>query len=173
MKPQHLDDNSRHYEGCSLAPGCGRGPDRASTRARDTREFWIGRRSSACFSQRSTAAAAVAVLAISIAGCARKEPAPGEATSAAALNASPQIANFAVYAQNSATLRDRAVLTGGDIGVHVAGTGPFLVSGYELALVANVQVDTTHNTIANRVLLQGAKVGDVQANTLTVQNGGT
>ena len=55
----------------------------------------------------------------------------------------------------------------------MAGTGPFLVTGYELALVAGVQVDTTHNTIANRVLLQGAKVGDVQTNTLTVQNGGT
>jgi hypothetical protein len=74
------------------------------------------------------------VLAISIAGCARKEPAPGEGTSPAALNASPQITNFAVYAQNSATLRDRTVLTGGDIGVHVAGTGPFLITGYELAL---------------------------------------
>ena len=93
--------------------------------------------------------------------------------SAAALNASALITNFGVYAQNSATLRDRTVLTGGDVGVHVAGTGPFLVTGYELALVAGVQVDTTHNTIANRVLLQGAKVGDVQTNTLTVQNGGT
>jgi len=35
------------------------------------------------------------------------------------------------------------------------------------------EVDTTHNTIANRVLLQGAKIGDVQTNTLAVQNGGT
>lgn len=60
-----------------------------------------------------------------------------------------------------------------DIGVHVAGTGPFLITGYELALAPSAQVDTTHNTIANRVLLQGAKIGDVQTNTLTVQNGGT
>jgi len=96
-----------------------------------------------------------------------------ESASPAALNASPLITNFAVYAQNSATLRDRTTLSGGDIGVHVAGTGPFLITGYELALASSVQVDTTHNTIANRVLLDGAKVGDVQTNTLTVQNGGT
>jgi hypothetical protein len=115
------------------------------------------------------------VLAIGTVGCSPKGPPSDEVEGAspAALNASPQITNFAVYAQNSATLRDRAALSGGDLGVRVAGTGPFLVTGYELALVSGAQVDTTHNTIANRVLLQGAKIGDVQTNTLTVQNGGT
>jgi hypothetical protein len=92
--------------------------------------------------------------------------------SPAALNASPQITNFAVYAQNSATLRDRATVAGGDVGVRLAGTGPFLVSGYELALASEAQVETTRNTIANRVLLQDrARVGDVQTSHLTNQSG--
>jgi len=112
------------------------------------------RRSPACFSSKLSATVAVAVLAIGATAC-------------------PQITNFGVYAQNSATLRDRAALSGGDVGVSMKGTGPLLVTGYELALVIGAQVDATHNTIANRVLLQGAKVGDVQTNALTVQNGGT
>jgi RHS repeat-associated protein len=157
MKPKHRNDSSRHYEGCC--------------RASDRRRHGPGRTAGRV--ARPTAAVAVAVFAMSMAGCSRKEPAPSAGAFPAALNSNPQITNFAVYAQNSATLRDRTVLMGGDVGVHVAGTGPFLVTGYELALAASVQVDTTHNTIANRVLLQGAKVGDVQTNTLTVQNGGT
>jgi hypothetical protein len=119
----------------------------------------------------ATLAAAVAVIAV--VGCSSSEPAPNLVVAESALNANPQITNFVVYGQNSATLRDRTVLSGGDVGVRAKGTGPFLVSGYELALAAGVRVDTTRNLIANRVLLQGARVGDVQTNTLTVQNGGT
>jgi hypothetical protein len=90
----------------------------------------------------------------------------------AALNSNPQTTNFAVYAQNSATLRDRAAVSGGDVGVRVAGTGPFLVSGYELALVNDAHVDTSHNVISNRLLLQTrAHVGDVQVNQLNNDGG--
>ncbi len=141
----------------------------------DMRDFCIGRLLYARFSSELRAAVAVAALTISAASCLQENPPTAEVEGAppAALNSSPQITDFAVYAQNSATLRDRTVLTGGDVGVHVAGSGPFLVAGYELALSASVQVDTTHNVIANRVLLDGAKVGDVQTNQLSVQNGGT
>jgi len=73
------------------------------------------------------ATVAVAVLAIGAAGCSPREPLSdeGAGVSAAALNSNPQITNFGVYAQNSATLRDRAVLTGGDVGVQVKGTGGY------------------------------------------------
>jgi len=107
-------------------------------------------------------------------GCQRTEPSkPAVESRALALNANPQTTSFAIYAQNSAALRDRVAVSGGDVGVKVAGTGPFLVSGYELALVSQATVELSHNVIANRVLLQGASVGDVQTNQLTSQNGGT
>jgi len=101
-------------------------------------------------------------------------PTPATAAPGAALNSNPQITDFAVYAQNSAALWDRATVSGGDLGVRLAGTGPFLVSGYELALASQAQVATTRNVIANRVqLLDRARVGDVQANQLANQSGFT
>ena len=94
------------------------------------------RRSPACFSSKLSAMVAVAVLAISATACSQKGGLSDEVEGAspAALNSNPQITNFGVYAQNSATLRDRVALSGGDVGVSVKGTGPFLVTGYELAL---------------------------------------
>jgi hypothetical protein len=133
------------------------------------RDFGVARRSRVCLSSQLSSAIAVSVLIVG--GCSKREPLRVESggESASPLNANPQITNFMVYAQNSATLRDRATVTGGDVGVHVAGT-TLLVTGYELALVSGAKVDTTHNVIANRVLLQGATVGDVQGK-LTPQNG--
>ena len=60
---------------------------------------------------------AAVVFAAGVAGCSRNEavPAPGAAVSVAALNSSPQTTNFAVYAQNSATLRDRAAVSHGAV----------------------------------------------------------
>ena len=140
------------------------------------RDFGFFRQSCARFSSQLSLAVAgtFAVLAVGAAGCSRKEPqaADSVSVSAAALNATPQITDFAVYAHNSATLRDRATVLGGDVGVRLAGTGPFLISGYELALASEAQVETTHNVIANRVLLQDrARVGDVQASQITNQFG--
>jgi len=115
-----------------------------------------------------------AVLAVGVAGCWQKAPDPGAGVTAvvAALNANPQTTNFAVYAQNSATLRDRVAISGGDVGVRLPGAGPLLVSDYELALVSDAHVDISHNVIANRLLLQNrARVGDVQVNRITNQGG--
>ena len=136
-------------------------------------------RETACFGRTSIAARATLVVAVagfagSVLGCSRNEavPARSAAVSTAALNSNPQTTNFAVYAQNSATLRDRAAVSGGDVGVRVAGTGPFLVAGYELALVSDAHVDISHNVISNRLLLQTrAHVGDVQVNQLNNDGG--
>jgi hypothetical protein len=64
------------------------------------RGFCGSRRSRVVSSSESRLALAVAVLAIGIAGCSRKEPGGGatEPASPAALNAGPLITNFAVYA---------------------------------------------------------------------------
>jgi len=130
-----------------------------------------------CVRSRLTAAVAVAGLAFSVAGCSPKEPLradEGAGNSAAPLNTNPKTTDFAVYAQNSATLQDRATVTGGDVGVRLAGSGPFLVSGYELALTFDASVDTAHNVMANRLLLQDrAHVGDIQVNRQDPPNGGS
>ena len=47
-----------------------------------------------------------------------------------------QVADFAVYASNSVLLMDRVVVNGGDVGVQLAGSGPFLEAGYPLGLRA-------------------------------------
>jgi hypothetical protein len=124
------------------------------------RDFGVARRSRLS----SDLSAVLAVASLIVGGCSKREPLRVESggESASPLNSNPVITNFAVYAQNSVSLQDRATVSGGDVGVHVAGTGPFLVTDYELALTFQAQVDVTHNVIANRVLLQGAKVGDVQ-----------
>ena len=136
------------------------------------RGFCVARRSCVAFSFELRLALVAAVLAVDVAGCSRKDPGGGSSVSVStsALNTSPKTTDFAVYAQNSATLRDRTTVSGGDVGVRLAGSGPFLVAGYELALVSDVQVDTTRSVIANRLLLQDrARVGDVQVNHLTNQ----
>ena len=103
--------------------------------------------------------------------CSRNEPQPADlASSTEALNAAPKIADFAIYAQNSVALKDRVVVSTGDVGVKNVSAGPTLVQNYELALTSQAQVDTAHNVIANRILLQDrAVVGDVETNKLTNQ----
>ena len=92
------------------------------------RGFGVARRPRVCLSSQLSSAIAVAVLIVG--GCSKREPLRVESggESASPLNSNPVITNFAVYAQNSATLRDRATVTGGDVGVHVAGTTCWLLA---------------------------------------------
>jgi hypothetical protein len=119
----------------------------------------------------ATAKAAVSALALAggLVGCSGHGSDAVE--SKAALNANPHTTDFAVYAQNSATLMDRVGVTGGDVGVRLVGTGPFLGGAYELTMSADAHVDTARSVLANRLLLQDrARVGDIQVNQLTQQN---
>ena len=94
-------------------------------------------------------------------------------SSKAALNANPQTTDFAVYAQNSASLTDRVGVTGGDVGVRLAGTGPFLGGAYELTMIADSHVDSARSVLANRLLLRDrARAGDIQVNQVTNSNNG-
>jgi hypothetical protein len=90
------------------------------------------------------------------------------------LNANPQTTDFAVYAQNSVALRDRAAVLGGDVGVGLAGTGPFLDGANELTIIAGAHVDLARSVLANRLSLRdSAKVGDIQVNQVTTVNNAT
>ena len=117
-------------------------------------------------------ALATVALLTSAASCSPKEPDGRPAVSKAALDTNPQTTSFAVYAQNSAMLRDRVGVTAGDVGVGLVGTGPFLGGAYELVLTSDSHVDPIRNVIANGIQLQArARVGDVQVNRLVNQGG--
>ncbi len=84
-----------------------------------------------------------------------------------ALNNTPQIGDFAVYARNSLVLRPAASVSAGDIGVKDVAT-TMLHSGKELAFEGASTVQTTHNALGNRVFLDtGAVLGDVHTTALT------
>lgn len=106
-------------------------------------------------------------------GCSRKEsPVEGTATASAAeaLNPSPQVRDFVLFATNSMALGANAIANDGDVGVKNIGAGPFLVSGYELAVGSGTQSSTSRNLLADSVLLaQYATVGSVQTNHLADQ----
>jgi hypothetical protein len=118
---------------------------------------------------RYAAICAFAILASS--SCDRLDEHEGiAATAQQALNLSPGAGNFVLYATNSQSIGDRSVVAGGDVGVQLAGTGPFLVPGYELSLSSGAQVGTTQTLLADSILLSAsAVVGDVQTNQLTNQ----
>src|SRR5262245_51931401 len=97
----------------------------------------------------SLALTVVGVAAAGIGACA-----PGgedDSSSSSALNSSPQIGDFVVYASNSAALRDRVVVTGADVGVRTISPGPTLVTGFELGISTDVRVDVTQDVMGNRV----------------------
>jgi hypothetical protein len=115
---------------------------------------------------------ALALVVVGAVGCSSDKADSSAESSKAALNVAPKTTDFAVYAQNSATLRDRAAVTGGDVGVQLVGTGPFLETGYPLSLISDSKVDATRTVSAGKVLLTNrAKVGDLQATTIVNQGG--
>jgi len=107
-------------------------------------------------------------------GCSDREAIDVEG-SKTALNTNPKTTDFAIYAHNSARLMDRARVTGGgDVGVRMVGSGPFIGGPVELTMVANAEVDTTRSVIANRLLMRDrARAGDIQVNRVTVINNAT
>jgi hypothetical protein len=111
------------------------------------------------------------VLLALLAGCskdAEKSAAPKVEEKTAALNATPQINNFAVLATNSVRLQASTIVNGGDVGAKGTGSGTFLTSGVVLDVGASARVETTRNLIAQSIRLgAGAIVGDVQTTTLT------
>ena len=112
-------------------------------------------------------------------GCSRREtspPAPGATPAVvAALNASPKTGDFVVEAQNSIRFQTGGlVCNGGDLGARGTGTGPFLSGGVAIDLLTGVQVQTTHNVIADSVRLgTGVALGDIQTNRFVNGTGAT
>jgi hypothetical protein len=131
------------------------------------------------FDRRRSALAFLAVgLFFSACGPDRDEPngrdsgAEPIASARAQLRMNPAVSQFVVYAANSLSLKDRAAVHGGDVGVQLATGGPFLVSGYQAGLASDSRIDTNRDLLAARVLLKDrARVGDVEATTLTNQFG--
>lgn len=92
----------------------------------------------------------------------------------AALNQQPTINDFVVYAQNSLSIRDRAQVNGGDVGVKDIGTGPFLEPNFELSVINSARVETSRSVIGDSVKLTNRSVvGDVQTSQLSISGSPT
>ena len=99
---------------------------------------------------------------------------PGEPirTTSARINAAPSQGDFAVYARNSIALRKNVVVSGGDVGVELASTGPFLTDGYEIGVQRFAQVALDRTVIGYSVkLLENASVGDINASDVNNAGG--
>src|SRR6185436_15677449 len=89
-----------------------------------------------------------------LAACSRdKREAEAVAKATAALNTNPKLSDFALYASNSLVIGESAVVSGGDLGVTNAGTGPLLVNGFALAVSEKAQLSSGRSLIADSVLL--------------------
>lgn len=83
----------------------------------------------------------------------------------AAINNSPTISNFVLYAERSVTLGDQDQVWYGDIGV---GAGAVSSFGPQLTVGQQVQTSSSNNLIAPSVVLGSqCQVGDVQTNAFT------
>ncbi len=118
--------------------------------------------------------AACAIVSLGSGGCRQNAPAATQ-TVVSALNASPKTSDFVIEATNSVRLQTGGMaVNGGDIASRGSGSGPFLGDGAAVDALTGVQVQTTHNVIADSVNLgTGAAVGDVQTNHLTSGTGAT
>jgi len=103
-------------------------------------------------------------------GCSRRDVAAPRQTETvvAALNASPKTSDLVLEASNSIKLGTSGLaVNGGDLGA-LGTTGPFLSGSVAIDALASVQVQTTHNIIADSVRLgTSVAVGDVQTNHFT------
>jgi hypothetical protein len=116
------------------------------------------------------ALAAATLLAASCGGDQHGQGPEPVASSSSALNTSPKISDFALYAQRSVTLGASDQINGGDVGVSTAASPSF---GTQLRVGSSATVQMSHSLLAPSVsLASGAHVGDVQTNSLT-NNGGT
>lgn len=88
----------------------------------------------------------------------------GTARTASALNTSPTIGNFVLYAERSINVGSHDQVTGGDVGIAAVAVSSF---GDQLTLSDHVQVDPAHNVLSPSVTLgPKCQVGDVQADVL-------
>lgn len=86
------------------------------------------------------------------------------ATTSSALNSSPSIGSFALYAERSVKLASFDMVTGGDVGV---AAGTLLSFGDQLVVGDHAQITETNNLLAPSVTLGSkSQVGDVETNTL-------
>jgi hypothetical protein len=112
-------------------------------------------------------------------GCNRKQPALSTSSKAkepvaavAALNATPQVADFVLAAQSSIRIQTGGLVNSGDIAAKGTGSGPFLSGGVAIDVGSGVKIQSTHNLIADSVRLgSGVTVGDVQTNHFTDGSG--
>jgi alpha-tubulin suppressor-like RCC1 family protein len=113
------------------------------------------------------------VLLFAVAACSGGPPtATGDrvGSTTEALNTSPKIGNFVVYAQRSVKLGASTRTSGGDVGVRAVATSGF---GAQLIVGASSSLDAAHNLLAPSVTLGLlSAVGDVQTSQLQ-NNGGT
>ena len=83
----------------------------------------------------------------------------------AALNNSPSIGNFVLYAERSVTLGDQDQVWYGDIGVAATAVSSF---GPQLTVGQQVQTSQGNNLLAPSIVLEPqCQVGDVETNALT------
>ena len=85
-----------------------------------------------------------------------------------ALNESPDLPHFAVYARNSVVLREHASVLQGDVGIAEVSPGPHLYPHHAAAVLAHAKIDSQNDLLAPSVYLhRHAKVGDVQTTHLS------
>jgi hypothetical protein len=114
----------------------------------------------------------MAVIGILLASCSTDTTAriAAERTgqTSSALDASPTLGTFALYAERSVNLGSQDQVRGGDIGVAAAAVASF---GAQLSVGSQTQVSRANNLLAPSVTLgHQSQVGDVQTTTL-VNNG--
>lgn len=106
--------------------------------------------------------------AIGMASCQTHTSDEVASVKSSALNSSPSMPNFVLYAQRSIQVGSHDSVSGGDLGVRSSTTAAF---GSQLVLSDHVAVDTNHNLLAPSITLGAhSAVGDVQTNAL--QNNG-
>ncbi len=117
---------------------------------------------------------ALALGALVVASCGADQSAgspPPVGVSVAALDTSPQVSDFVLYAERSITLGLDSVVSGGDVGVRTPTVASF---GAQLVVGDFVSVAPTLNLLAPSTLLEFyAHVGGVQTGTLQQDSGST
>ncbi len=114
---------------------------------------------------------ACASVVLVTASCGTDEPSrQPNGSSAEALNSSPTIANFVLYAERSVTVGSHDSVAGGDVGVRATVASSF---GPQLAIGDHATVDSARNLLAPSISLAShASVGNVQTSVLQ-NNGGS
>ena len=119
----------------------------------------------------ATTALRLAVASALLLSC-TSDTGPGERTArtSGALNTSPTIGNFALYAARSVNLGSFDQVSGGDIGIALPTASTF---GPQLVVGAHAEVASPSNILSPSTTLGSkAQVGDVQTTTL-VNDGAT